>query len=184
MHKDEFWQLYAHNGEPLSDGKHPSYLGNPSPDENKIYGIVLVFLYRIVDGDIELLFQKRSETVDRFPNLWDISAGGHVNFEESILTTAVRESREEIGASILPEEMQYGFSDLDSSRFTTTFLCDWTGKKDSFSFADGEVSEVKWVKLSESDDFRHKFCKPRVASDELYFTTLKNWFKVNGYLDK
>lgn len=181
MHHDEYWQLFSPNGEPLPGGSHLS--SQPVPSD-QIYGIVLVFFYRFVDGELELLFQKRSAHVDRSPGLWDISAGGHVNYNEPLLDAAVRESREEIGATISRNRLEYGFSELNSVSLTTTYFYNWTGRADDFSFADGEVSEVKWVKLSASDDFRHQFCKPRVADDDFYFSILRQWFSIHGYLDK
>jgi len=48
-------------------------------------------------GDI--LLQKRSIWKDRNPGLWDASAAGHVDSGESYLAAAMRELREELGAS-------------------------------------------------------------------------------------
>ena len=44
----------------------------------------------------EVLIQKRSPTKDLYPNCWDLSVGGHVNFGKSYVETAVRELNEEL----------------------------------------------------------------------------------------
>jgi isopentenyldiphosphate isomerase len=45
----------------------------------------------------EILIQKRSPTKDLYPNCWDLSVGGHVNFGQSYIETAARELEEELG---------------------------------------------------------------------------------------
>lgn len=47
-----------------------------------------------------ILIQKRSATKDLYPNCWDLSVGGHVNFGKSYIETAVRELREELGIEV------------------------------------------------------------------------------------
>lgn len=45
----------------------------------------------------EVLIQKRSSTKDSYPDLWDISAAGHISSGETMLDGAMREMVEEIG---------------------------------------------------------------------------------------
>lgn len=80
MPKDELWQLYDKSGEPIMDGGYPSRLGNPKDDGGKIYGTTVIWFYRYASSGIELLWQRRSDKVDRYPGKWDISAGGHINY--------------------------------------------------------------------------------------------------------
>ena len=46
-----------------------------------------------------LLLQKRGSNKETFPNLWDVSVAGHVSSGESIIGGALREIKEEIGAT-------------------------------------------------------------------------------------
>lgn len=63
-------------------------------------------IYVLVKNDSgEVLIQKRSTTKDLYPNCWDISVGGHVNFNKSYLETAVRELGEELGVKVKPEDL-------------------------------------------------------------------------------
>jgi len=52
----------------------------------------------------ELLLQLRSPKKDK-PNMWDISAGGHVQAGESLVQAAIREVREEIGVDVTADQL-------------------------------------------------------------------------------
>jgi isopentenyldiphosphate isomerase len=54
----------------------------------------------------EVLIQRRSKTKDTFPDCLDISVGGHVNYGEEYINTAVREAREELGISISKDDLK------------------------------------------------------------------------------
>lgn len=56
-----------------------------------------------VNSKKEVLIQKRSPQKDNHPNEWDISAAGHVSAGENDINSAVRETEEEIGLKIDPE---------------------------------------------------------------------------------
>ena len=47
-----------------------------------------------------LLLQKRAEGKDTFPGRWDVSVAGHVTSGDSVLATALKEVREELGIAI------------------------------------------------------------------------------------
>ena len=98
MHKDELWQLYAPNGEPISGAGWESAKDNPEfSGSSEIVGAAVVFLYRISEeGVLEFLWQKRGEGVSRHPGYYDTSIGGHVNLGESPVEASIREGFEEI----------------------------------------------------------------------------------------
>ena len=185
MHKDEMWQVYASNGEAIPGEGWDSALGNPeTTGSDKIVGVAVVFLFRTnLSGGIELLWQKRSEKIDRYPGDYDISAGGHINLGETLIEGAIREAREEIGAEITANDLYFvterGFN---KNRFAWIFAVDWTGKTEDFHFDDQEVTEVKWVPFSETTEFREKFAKKPLKKDALTFGLLEAWFKEYGYL--
>lgn len=187
MHHDEMWQVYAENGEPIPGVGWDSALNNPEETGNSaIVGVAVVFLFRKTDaGEIELLWQRRSAEIDRFPGDYDISAGGHINLGESLTAAAVRETREEIGAVILPEELHFvTMRPFNRNRFAWVYAVDWTGKPEEFHFDDHEVSEVRWVPLAETKEFREKFAKKPLKKDKLTFKMLEYWLGAHGYIDK
>lgn len=185
MHKDEMWQVYAPNGEALVDEGWDSALDNPEKSgSDKIVGVAVVFLFRVNEkGVLELLWQRRSDKIDRYPGDYDISAGGHVNLGESLVEAAVRETREEIGAEISASDLRFvterGFN---RNRFAWIYAVDFSGRTEEFHFDDKEVSEVRWVPFSETEEFRVKYAKEPLKKDVLTFALLGEWFKQNGYL--
>ena len=185
MHKDEMWQVYAPNGESIPGEGWGSALDNPeNTGSDKIVGVAVVFVFRVNDaGVLELLWQRRSAEIDRYPGDYDISAGGHINLGESLVEGAVREAREEIGAEIDADDLhlvtERGFN---KNRFAWVYAVDWTGRPETFHFDDREVSEVKWVAFSETEEFRKNYAKAPLKKDVLTFGLLEEWFKQNGYL--
>ena len=185
MHKDELWQIYAPNGEPIVGEGWDSALDNPeATGSDAIVGVAVVFLYRhTVDGDVELLWQRRSDKIDRFPGDYDISAGGHINLGESLVEAAIREADEEIGAKIMAEDLHFvTMRPFNKNRLAWVYAVDWTGRPEAFYFNDKEVSEVKWVPFAETEEFRTQFAKAPLKKDALTFECLKEWFLQHGDL--
>lgn len=183
MHTDEKWQTYYPNGEPIIGEGWDSALGNPEKTgSDKIVGVAVVFVFRQNDnGEIDLLWQKRSDKIERFPGDYDISAGGHINLGETLVEAAIRECREEIGIDFLPEDLYFvTMRPFHKCRFAWIYAVDWTHRGDDFRFDDNEVSEVKWVPLKETDAFRKEFGKKPLKNDEITFRSLENWFKLYG----
>ena len=179
------WQVYAPNGEAIPGKGWNSALDNPERSgASEIVGVVVIFLYRkLADGKVELLWQRRSEKVDRFPGDYDISAGGHVNLGESLVQAAIRESEEEIGAKILAEDLNFvTMRPFNKNRFAWVYAVDYSGRAEDFSFNDEEVSEVKWIDFDEVDEFREKFAKAPLKKDPLTFECLREWFLQHGIL--
>ncbi len=62
-----------------------------------------VWIYT-VDG--RLLIQKRGRNKKSFPLLWDVSVAGHIGAGEDVVSSALREVKEEVGLSLSPYELQ------------------------------------------------------------------------------
>lgn len=184
MHKDELWQVYAPSGEPILGEGWDAALDNPEKSgSDAIVGIAVVFLYRVREGKLELLWQKRADEIDRYPGYYDISAGGHINLGETVIEGAIREAREEIGAEITADDLQFAFTKpFNKNRFAWTFMVDWTGRPDEFHFDDNEVSEVKWVPYEETEAFRKTKAKPPLKKDKIVFINLDDWLKMRGLI--
>jgi isopentenyldiphosphate isomerase len=69
-------------------------------------GVYYRTIYVLVKNDRgEVLIQKRSTTKDLYPNCWDLSVGGHVNFGQSYEETAARELSEELGLDVSEKDL-------------------------------------------------------------------------------
>ncbi|MCI9246880.1 MAG: NUDIX domain-containing protein [Clostridia bacterium] len=58
---------------------------------------VVVF---IINSKNQVLLQKRSETKKLWPNMWDVTAGGHVLEGEMGFQALIREAKEELGIDL------------------------------------------------------------------------------------
>ena len=181
MHTGEQWQDYSLAGTPLKNGGYDSSLGNPSTKFSMLVGAVDIWFYRrTASGRLEVLFQHRSETVDKNAGKWDVSAAGHMNYGETIPEAAIREIREEIGAEVTEKDLQYIFSvrSIDGKNLVNHYLlCDWTEREDEFHFDDREVSEVKWVPFSRFDKFINENVKDPVKNATFARALSKAWIK-------
>ncbi|MCL2570368.1 MAG: NUDIX domain-containing protein [Firmicutes bacterium] len=120
----------------------------------------------ITDGR-NVLVQLRSENKKNFPNLWDISVGGHVSAGETPLQAAKREFKEELG-------LPWTFGDLKEDIIFKTYVLAPGDIAKEFSFVyflktkidieklklqREEVADIKYVphqefiKLFNSKDF-------------------------------
>lgn len=59
---------------------------------NVYYRIIFI----LIKNENKILIQKRSPTKDLFPNCWDLSVGGHVDYGKTNIETAKRELKEEV----------------------------------------------------------------------------------------
>ena len=168
MHENERWQEYDNDGNPLQNGGRPA---NHSPEAEArpfLYAVSCIWLYRKVNDTFEILFQRRSKYVDRHAGFWDVSAGGHVDYGETITAAAVRECKEEVGADVQESELEHLFTSRDNKRIAHIFLSDYSNKPNElsdFHFDDKEVSEVTWIKLKDFKEFATKECKQPLAED-------------------
>jgi isopentenyldiphosphate isomerase len=150
MQHEEPWQVYSDNGLAIigkSAGKNEF-----AEDQSLVMGASHVWIWRLLEGGIEVLLQKRATNKISWPGYWDISAAGHIDFDEDPVQAAVREVKEEIGVEIVTDELYYIFGSrapFDKKELDTVFLWDATGRDLDFKFIDGEVEELKWITLED-----------------------------------
>ena len=128
-------------------GSIPRGEAHKSPD--KIYRTIAVFVSR---DDGKYLWQKRSETKDLYPGCWDFSVGGHVNYGQSYIDTAVRELKEELGLDVNDTELDFKGEILVNLPQSNEFFHVFSYKlkeEDNLKYEEEEISDTQWLTLEE-----------------------------------
>jgi isopentenyldiphosphate isomerase len=110
----------------------------------------------IINRRGELLLQLRARTKRDYPNMWDISAAGHIVAGEEPMAGAMRELREELGekAGIRDEDLRHictlkhesTLNTGDANReFSDVYLVRTELPAEAFTFDDGEVARVEYM---------------------------------------
>lgn len=114
---------------------------------------VHIWLYTS-DGNI--LFQKRADDKDTYPGLWDISVAGHIAAGESVISTAIREAKEEIGIDINHSDLellQVRLSEkkptplIIDNEYNHVFLCTLKNTLDELNLQKEEVADARLVSI-------------------------------------
>jgi 8-oxo-dGTP pyrophosphatase MutT (NUDIX family) len=147
MHDDELWQVFAQNGEPISDrGAIDDAFDN---DTTMVVGNAHVWFWKKSSDGVMILLQKRALTKKKAPGYYHISAGGHINVGETAVEAAVRETGEEMGVMLDPARLYLVYvtrTPRNWQDLAHVYAYELQGDE-TFSFDDGEVELVKWVEL-------------------------------------
>ncbi len=97
---DELIEIYNENNAPLGIKKMKSEAHKNGLWHRSSH----VWIYNSVG---EILLQLRTENKEFYPNMWDISAAGHISAGENPIIAALREIKEEIGLFVKPEDLEF-----------------------------------------------------------------------------
>lgn len=111
----------------------------------------------IVNSKDQILLQKRSANKKMWPNMWDITAGGHVIAGEFGFQTIIREVKEELGIDLDKNDMTFIGSAVSSNikgenisnLFNEFYIVNKDVDETKLKLQEEEVSEVKWVDKNE-----------------------------------
>lgn len=139
----------------------------------------------IMNSKNELLIQKRSCQKSFFPNVWDVSVGGHVDAGESSIDASVREVFEEIGVKLKPNEMEFLFSFADSNIYdgvlvneiADVFLVRKDVEISKLKYQSEEVETTKWIGF---DEFLKKCYTNEFLPHTKGYEKFEEWLKANG----
>ncbi|MBT8303084.1 MAG: NUDIX domain-containing protein [Bacteroidia bacterium] len=131
----------------------------------------------------QILLQQRAASKAICPLLWDVSVAGHIDAGETNREAAIRETREEIGLGINPEDLhQIGtfecFQSYDNgiidNELHNTFICELKVDIKDLIPQEDEVEDLKLVSFEEfeqllanSDENGHF-----VATNTAYYKTV------------
>lgn len=107
------------------------------------------------NGDV--LLQKRSANKKLWPNLWDITAGGHVLAGEFGYQALIREMKEELGVDVSKDEIMYLVGststnvkgDIINNHFNECYIVTKDIDISKIKLQEEEVSDIKWFSKQE-----------------------------------
>lgn len=116
---------------------------------------VVVFI--ISNDNKKILLQQRAASKKLWPNLWDITAGGHVISGELGYHTVIRETKEEIGIDIDKNELEFiGCTtsetisgDIINRHFNEYYIVHKDVKVEDIVLQEEEVQDIKWFTKEE-----------------------------------
>lgn len=113
----------------------------------------------VVNSKNEVLLQKRSSTIRVFPNMWTMSAGGHIRAGHTPLQTAVAELKEELDLDIAPEEfISFAETTKDEAQqngtlrdreFHSNYIVHADVDIDTLKMQVHEVADLEWMPVEE-----------------------------------
>lgn len=111
----------------------------------------------IINSKDQVLLQKRSPEKKMWPNMWDITAGGHVLAGEFGFQSIIRETKEELGVQIDKKDLTLIGSSISSqtkgdiinNHFNEYYIANTDIDETKLIFQKEEVSSVKWIEKDE-----------------------------------
>lgn len=107
----------------------------------------------IINDQHELLMQKRNPHKKTFPNLWALSAAGHVLANETSLEAGIRELKEELNIDAIPEDLEYLFTikreqpynESTLKVFDDVYLLQWNLDVEHTKLQVEELTDIKYI---------------------------------------
>lgn len=114
-------------------------------------------VFIISNDNKRVLLQQRSANKKLWPNLWDITAGGHVSSGELGYQAVIRETKEEIGIDINKESLEFiGVTTSENIKgdridrhFNEYFIVHCDIDLNDITLQEEEVQDIKWFDKEE-----------------------------------
>ncbi len=149
-----------------------------------------IIVVAIVNEKNEILIQQRSDTKDKNPGMWDISATGHLSAGQDSLSAAAREINEEVSVNLSYnvdiKNFRYMFSYRKEEKVSEEhfdrqyydfFILRQNGlSADNIRFQDSEVQAIKFVSINELNVMREQGLL--VNRDECYDELAAYLFRI------
>lgn len=138
----EFLDCYDYRG--IKTGK-TILRGTPVPPDEYTAAVVVC----IFNSKNELLIQKRTESKQVWPGLWDVSCGGAVIAGETPQESAMREVSEELGIPIDLTNTRATLITSYRTGFTHTFVVHADPDLSTLTLQESEVSDARFASEKE-----------------------------------
>lgn len=117
----------------------------------------------------EFLMQKRSMNKKFFPGKWSVTGGG-ADVGETTLDALIRETKEEIGVELTPDDVELMLSLKRRYAFVDVYMANKDIDIENITLQKEEVDEVKWAT---KEEVKKMIDNGEIASSvRMYFSTL------------
>jgi isopentenyl-diphosphate Delta-isomerase len=128
----------------------------------------------------ELLLQLRSKEKPLYPNMWDISAAGHVTAGEDPLISGLREIEEEIGLKVKSKDLQFFkikkfsmiYKKLKNNEFCYVYFLKFDGDINKLKLQKEEVQKIRFLPLEKVKEELKKDPSKYTPQGGYWFETL------------
>ena len=111
----------------------------------------------IIDDKGNVLLQKRSNNKKLWPNMWDVTVGGHVDAGEFGRQALIREVKEELGIDIKENEIKYLVGSISTNvkgniinnHFNECYIITKQVDIKDIKLQKEEVEEIRWFSKQE-----------------------------------
>lgn len=99
----------------------------------------------IFNSDGKMLIQQRQPFKRSWSGMWDLTVGGSSVAGDTSLTAAIRETSEEIGLQLAPDELRRVLTIQSESVFDDIYVVQKDLDENSLKLQYEEVAQVKWA---------------------------------------
>src|SRR4030042_1576211 len=108
----------------------------------------------------EILLQLRAKGKLLFPDVWDVSVGGHVSAGEDPITSGLREIEEEIGLKAKKEDLEFFqirkikavYKNIKNNEFSYIYFLKFDGDTKKLKVQDEEIQEIKFIPIKKIEE--------------------------------
>ncbi len=140
----------------------------------------------VYNSDGEILLQLRADNKEMYPNMWDISAAGHVDAGEKPIIAALREVKEEIGLSVNQEDLDFFeirkvqavYKEIVNNEFDYVYFLKFDGNINELALQEEEVAKIQFLPIDKIEEELRQCPEKYVPHGNYWFDVVK---KVRDY---
>jgi len=125
----------------------------------------------------EILIQLRTKDKTTYPDMWDISAAGHVSAGEDPLTSGLRELYEEIGLKVKKNDLKfyrilkdsYKYKSMKNNQFCYVYFLKYDGDISKLKLQKEEVQKIRFLSPKQLEIELKKYPDKYVPNGEYWF---------------
>ena len=114
----------------------------------------------IYNSSREILLQLRAKEKPLYPDMWDISAAGHISAGEDPITSGLREVEEEIGLKLKKGDLDFFmirkhkaiFRDIQNNEFYYVYFFKFDGDINQLKLQKEEVQKIQFLPIDKIEE--------------------------------